>query len=111
MRQYLSIDPERTALALVDLQEEQRHDRYYVVAEFDAVLANARKLLDATRANGVRVIHVAYKRDFLAAPRRPFEPVTADGRPTFSDADSPLTGAALSDAVTRALVPGVAPAL
>jgi len=38
----------------------------------------------------VRVIHVAYKRDFAAMPRRPFEPVTAEGKPTFSDAASPL---------------------
>jgi nicotinamidase-related amidase len=91
MRHHLSIDPKRTALILVDLQEEQRHDPYYVVAGFDAVLANACMLLDAARANGVRVIHVAYVRDFQKVPRRPFEPVTADGRPTFSDAASPQT--------------------
>jgi nicotinamidase-related amidase len=91
MRQQLSIDPKRAALILVDLQEEQRHDPYYVVAGFDVVLANARKLLDSARANDVRVVHVAYVRDFRKVPRRPFEPVTADGRPTFSDAASPLT--------------------
>jgi len=91
MRQDLSIDPKRTALILIDLQEEQRHDPYYVAADFDAVLANARKLLEAARANDVRVIHAAYMRDFAAVPRRPFEPVTPDGRPTFSDASSPLT--------------------
>jgi maleamate amidohydrolase len=90
MRQQLSIDPSHAALILVDLQEEQRHDPYYVVPNLDAVLANARSLLDAARARGVRVIHVAYKRDFDAVPKRPFEPVTADGRPTFSDVASPL---------------------
>ncbi|HEV8391413.1 MAG TPA: isochorismatase family protein [Dongiaceae bacterium] len=90
MRQDLSIDPKRTALILIDLQEEQRGDPYYVAAEFDAVLANAAKLLEAARANGVRVVHVAYQRDFRVVPRRPFEPVTPDGRPTFSDIDSPL---------------------
>lgn len=89
MRQQLSIDPRRAALVLVDLQEEQRADPYYVVPDLDAVLANARGLLEAARAHGVRVMHVAYKRDFATVPRRPFEPVTAEGRPTFSDAASP----------------------
>jgi nicotinamidase-related amidase len=91
MRQELSIDPKRAALILVDLQEEQRADPYYVVPNLDAVLGNARGLLEAARANGVRVVHVAYKRDFVAVPRRPFEPVTAEGRPTFSDVASPLS--------------------
>ncbi len=91
MRQELSIDPGRAALILVDLQEEQRADPYYVVPDLDAVLRNARRLLEAARAGGVQVVHVAYKRDFAAVPRRPFEPVTAEGRPTFSDGDSALT--------------------
>lgn len=101
MRQELSLDPRRTALILVDLQEEQRRDPYYVVANLDAVLANARLLLEAARANGMRAIHAAYKRDFGAVPHRPFEPVTADGRPTFSDAGSPLT-AICSEVAPRA---------
>src|SRR5215813_11860795 len=91
MREVLSLDHARTALVLVDLQEEQRHDPVYVATDLDAVLANARRLLDAARANAVRVVHVAYKRDFGKEPRRPFEPLTAEGRPTFSDAASPLT--------------------
>ncbi|MEZ5832525.1 MAG: isochorismatase family protein [Dongiaceae bacterium] len=89
MRQLLAIDPKRTALILIDLQEEQRRDPYYVAAEFDSVLGNARRLLEAARAHGVRVVHMAYMRDFLKVARRPFEPVTAEGRPTFSDAASP----------------------
>jgi maleamate amidohydrolase len=91
MRQELTIDPRRAALILVDLQEEQRHDPYYVVPNLDQVLRNARALLEAARANRMRVVHVAYKRDFRAVPKRPFEPVTPDGRPTFSDAASLLT--------------------
>jgi nicotinamidase-related amidase len=101
MRQELSIDPKRAALILVDLQEEQRSDPYYVAADLDAVLANARRLLEAARANAVRVIHLAYKRDFAEVPRRPFEPVTAEGRPTFSDAASPLV-ALCSEVAPRA---------
>src|SRR4029079_12975356 len=37
------------------------------------------------------VIHSAYRRDFSLRPPRPFEPVTSDGKPTFSDAVNPLT--------------------
>src|SRR5262245_14268636 len=90
MRQQLSIDPKCAALILVDLQEEQRRDPYYVVPDLDAVLANAGHLLEAARARGMRVVHVAYVRDFSKVPPRPFEPLTADGRPTFSDVTSPL---------------------
>jgi nicotinamidase-related amidase len=90
MRQQLSIDPKRAALILVDLQEEQRSDPYYVAADLDAVLANARRLLEAARGNAMRVVHMAYKRDFNEVPRRQFEPLTPEGRPTFSDAASPL---------------------
>jgi nicotinamidase-related amidase len=91
MRQQLSLDPKRTALILIDLQEEQRGDPYYVVPNLAEVLANARRLLEAARAHRHRVVHAAYKRDFGAVPRRAFEPATAEGKPTFSDAASPLT--------------------
>jgi maleamate amidohydrolase len=101
MRQELSIDPKRTALLLIDLQEEQRHDPYYVVAGLDSVLANAGKLLDAARTHGMRVIHAAYKRDFRVVPPRPFEPLTENGRPTFSDVTSPLV-AICSEVAPRA---------
>ena len=90
MRRTLSIDPRRAALILIDLQEEQRSDPLYPVEGFETVLANARKLLQAARANAVTVIHTAYRRDFQAVPRRPLEFASADGRPTFSDKDSPL---------------------
>jgi maleamate amidohydrolase len=91
MRRTLSLDPMRTALILVDLQEEQRHDARYSVAGFDSVLANAQKILQAARARNLLIVHSAYRRDFDAVPPRPLEPVPADGRPAFSDKDSPLT--------------------
>jgi maleamate amidohydrolase len=90
MRQALCLDPRRTALLLVDLQEEQRHDASYAVDGIAAVLANARRLLQAARARGLLVAHAAYRRDFATVPPRPLEHVTAAGRPTFSDKDSPL---------------------
>jgi len=90
MRRGLSIDPKRTALILIDLQEEQRSDPLYSVEGYATVLANAGGLLQAARANSVLTVHAAYRRDFQAVPRRPLEFASADGRPTFSDKDSPL---------------------
>jgi nicotinamidase-related amidase len=91
MRQSLTIDRARTALVLIDLQEEQKTDPHYAVAGIDQVLANAARLLAAARGNGVRVIHVAFKRDFAAVPPRPFEVRAYDGGPSFSDTRSPGT--------------------
>lgn len=91
MRRSLSIDPRRAALVLVDLQEEQRQVPHYAVANFEAVLENARRLLKAARTNAVLIIHTAYRRDFQAVPPRPLEPLSPDGGPAFSDKDSPLT--------------------
>lgn len=91
MRRFLRIDPRRAALILVDLQEEQRRDPHYAVENFEAVLKNARELLQAARANAVTVIHAAYKRDFKAVPPRPLEPLSTDGGPAFSDKNSPAT--------------------
>ena len=91
MRTRLAIDPSRTALLLVDLQEEQRRDRLYAVDGIDAVLANAATLLAAARRHGLRVVHAAYKRDFQRVPPRPFEPRDAQGKPTFSDVANPLS--------------------
>src|SRR5688572_8455540 len=91
MRQQMSLDPARTALLLVDLQEEQRHVPEYAVEEIESVLANARRLLDAARKRPIKVFHAAYRRDFAKVPPRPLEHRSADGGPAFSDKDSPLT--------------------
>jgi nicotinamidase-related amidase len=99
MKKLLSLE-DKVALLLVDLQEEQRRDPLYSVAGFDHVLANAAKLLATARNAGHLVVHAAYRRDFSLHPPRPFEPVTAEGKPTFSDALDPLT----------AICPEVAPA-
>jgi nicotinamidase-related amidase len=91
MRAPLSLDPRRTALLLIDLQEEQRQHPLYSVAGFDHVLGNARSLLQSARHRGLRIIHAAYRRDFASCPPRPFEPLADDGSPAFSDAANPLT--------------------
>ena len=79
------------ALLLVDLQEEQRGLPPYTAADFDSVLAKARRLLLAARRHKVPVFHAAYWRDFALRPPRPFEPGAADGAPLFSHKDSPLS--------------------
>jgi nicotinamidase-related amidase len=89
MRQGLRLDPRQAALVLVDLQEEQRDHPLYAVEGFDTVLANARRILEACRKQGMLVAHSAYRRDFAAVPKRPLEHVAADGGPAFSDKDSP----------------------
>lgn len=91
MRQTLTLDPERTALLLVDLQEEQKHVLEYRVEGIYDILANARRLLDTARGRAVKVFYAAYRRDFDKVPPRPLEHRSADGGPAFSDKDSPLT--------------------
>jgi maleamate amidohydrolase len=100
MKTALSFRDKSVALLLVDFQEEQRQDPLYSVSGFADILANAAKLLAAARATNRLVIHSAYRRDFAARPPRPFEPVTSEGKPIFSDAVNPLT----------AICPEVAPA-
>ncbi|HTN98290.1 MAG TPA: isochorismatase family protein, partial [Nordella sp.] len=90
MRQSLAL-PDRTALLLIDLQEEQRHDPLYKAFGIEAVLGNAARLLDAARDAQRLVIHAAYRRDYSTHPPRPFEPVGPDGKAVFSDAASPMT--------------------
>lgn len=83
----LSLPPGRSALVLIDLQEEQRRDPDIAAWNFDEVLNASRRLLAAARAAGVPVVHTAYRRDFAVVPPLPFEPMTRDGRPAFSDPD------------------------
>lgn len=91
MRTSAAIDLGRTALLLIDLQEEQRHDPLQLVEGFDAVVANARRLLLAARQGKLPVFHAAYCRDFTARRPRPFEPRAGNGKPAFSDGADPLT--------------------
>jgi nicotinamidase-related amidase len=91
MKKTITLDLRRTALLLVDFQEEQRQHPNVAVAGFENVMSNARKLLLSARTNHIRVFHSAYRRDFDICPQRPFEPLAADGTPAFSDKTSPLT--------------------
>jgi nicotinamidase-related amidase len=91
MRQRLTLDPKRTALVLVDLQEEQRDHPLYAVEGLEAVLGNARRILDTCRKVGLPIVHSAYRRDFASVPKRPLEQVSVDGGPAFSDKSSPGT--------------------
>ncbi|GGE35214.1 hypothetical protein GCM10011360_23820 [Primorskyibacter flagellatus] len=78
-----------TVVLPIDLQEEHRRDPRYLVHGYDRVLANAAAVIGAARANGVRVCHAGFRRDFSVAPPRPFEPLGPDGEPAFSDPDNP----------------------
>jgi nicotinamidase-related amidase len=75
--------PAKAAVLIVDLQEEQGPSGL-AVENFPTILANAARVIAAARAAGSPVIHARYVRDLSTVPLRPFEPVTAAGRPTFS---------------------------
>lgn len=91
MRKSLTIIPGKSAAIFIDLQEEHRRDQRYLVEGFDKVLANARRLQDAARLNGLSLYHCAYIVDLDASNTRPFHPVLPDGTSAFSDKSDPLT--------------------
>ena len=91
MRTTLSLEGQAIALLLIDLQEEQRQDPQYKAFGIDEVLGNAARLLEAARTTNRMVVHSVYRRDFAKSPPRPFEPTSTNGKPTFSDADHPMT--------------------
>jgi maleamate amidohydrolase len=91
VRGRLSLPPGKAAALFIDLQEEHRRDRRYLVEGFDAVLANVRDLQQAARAAGVPVFHAAYVVDTAAGMPGRFHPLNADGTSAFSDKASPLS--------------------
>ncbi|RWQ63337.1 isochorismatase family protein [Mesorhizobium sp.] len=90
MKTPISIKRGTVAAVFVDLQEEHRQDRRYLVEGFAGILANVQRLQAAARANDVLLYHSAYIVDLTREARR-FHPVDANGRSAFSDKDDPLT--------------------
>lgn len=90
MKSPVSIKRGTVAAVFVDLQEEHRQDKRYLVEGFADILANVRRLQAAARANDVLLYHSAYIVDLTREARR-FHPVDANGRSAFSDKDDPLT--------------------
>jgi nicotinamidase-related amidase len=98
MKNPISIKRGTVAAVFIDLQEEHRQDKRYLVEGFGDILANVQRLQAAARANDVPLYHWAYIVDLAKA--RPFHPVDANGKSAFSDKSDPLT----------AICPEVAPA-
>ncbi|PAQ06201.1 isochorismatase family protein [Mesorhizobium temperatum] len=90
MKGPISIKRGTVAAVFVDLQEEHRQDKRYLVEGFADILANVQRLQAAARANDVLLYHSAYIVDLTREARR-FHPVDANGRSAFSDKDDPLT--------------------
>ncbi|RWM77899.1 MAG: isochorismatase family protein [Mesorhizobium sp.] len=90
MKSPVSIKRGTVAAVFVDLQEEHRQDKRYLVEGFADILANVQRLQAAARANDVLLYHSAYVVDLTREARR-FHPVDANGRSAFSDKDDPLT--------------------
>lgn len=91
MRSDLVLPKDRVALLLIDLQEEHRRDRRYLVDGYADILANSAKLLAAARSAELPVLHAAYERDFSLVPARPYEPTNANGTPWFSPPGDAMT--------------------
>jgi len=89
MKTPISIKRGTVAAVFIDLQEEHRQDKRYLVEGFGDILANVQRLQAAARANNVPLYHWAYIVDLAKA--RPFHPVDASGKSAFSDKDDPLT--------------------
>lgn len=91
MRQGLLVPPGQAALLCIDLQEEHRLDKRYLVAGFDRIISNVRQLQQIARVSGVTVLHAAYIVDSDGQEMRRFHPVMPDGSSAFSDRRNPLS--------------------
>ncbi|TIN35420.1 MAG: isochorismatase, partial [Mesorhizobium sp.] len=60
MKGPVSIRRGTVAAVFVDLQEEHRQDKRYLVEGFADILANVQRLQAAARANDVLLYHSAY---------------------------------------------------
>ena len=89
MKTPISIRRGTVAAVFIDLQEEHRKDKRYLVEGFGDILANVQRLQKAARTNDVPLHHWAYIVDLAVA--RPFHPVDGSGKSAFSDKDDPLT--------------------
>ncbi|RWB76945.1 MAG: isochorismatase family protein [Mesorhizobium sp.] len=89
MKTPISIRRGTVAAVFIDLQEEHRKDKRYLVEGFADILANVQRLQEAARRNFVPLYHWAYIVDLAEA--RPFHPVDESGKSAFSDKDDPLT--------------------
>lgn len=90
MKEPLTLPIGKTAIAIVDMQEEHRRDARYLVEGYDHVLANVAAILAAARAAGTAVYHFAYVVD-SDVPGNPFHPVMSNGVTAFSEKGSPWT--------------------
>jgi len=89
MKTPISIRRGTVAAVFIDLQEEHRKDKRYLVEGFADILANVQRLQEAARRNFVPLHHWAYIVNLAEA--RPFHPVDESGKSAFSDKDDPLT--------------------
>ena len=78
MRGPISIDKGKVAAIFIDLQEEHRQDRRYLVDGYDTILANVARLQAAARRNGVPLYHWVYIVDLASRPRRRLVRVLAE---------------------------------
>lgn len=90
MKAPLAIGRGKVAAVFVDLQEEHRQDRRYLVEGYAALLDKVRAIQAAARRNDAALYHFAYVVD-PQDPADTFHPKLADGTAAFSNKGHPWT--------------------
>lgn len=90
MKAPIAIARGKVAALFVDLQEEHRQDRRYLVEGFGTVLRNVEALQAAARQNGAALYHFAYVVD-PEDTADSFHPRLPDGSSVFSNKGDPWT--------------------
>lgn len=85
----IGISADRTAVLAVDLQGENCTGSAWQVQDYEAVLANAAKTMNAARAAGIPVIYSRHALDPDGHDALRHEARDADGRPLASRSDRP----------------------
>jgi len=85
----MQISVDRTAVLAVDLQGENSAGSVWQVEEYETVLANAAKTLDAARAAGIPVIYSRHVLDPDGHDAQRYEARDPEGRPLASRSDRP----------------------
>lgn len=89
MKKTLDFDKEKTALVIIDMQYEGGEDGYWRTYNWEATVANAKKVLDACRRREIPVVHVIVARDPSGVHCHRFDVRDDRGRPIYSVKGTP----------------------
>lgn len=84
------IPTQRTAVLVIDLQNENWHNGAWPVLDYRGVLANAGKAIGACRAHGIPIVYSRHWLDPKGRNAMKYEPLDPNGRPLHSVAGDPM---------------------